>query len=169
MRFFILHDLLLLLNLTIVSFMPLPADLLTLSSPHIIIIRGIPGSGKSTLAKKLLQTMPDAVHCEADHYFRNEQGEYHYDVKKIGLAHQWCQRNIRMALHEGHSVVVSNTTIRLWELAVLLDIAAEFNIDTQVIHCLGTFVNTHGVPEDIVQQMASNYETYADETNHLPA
>jgi len=143
--------------------MPSPLPLIP-SAPCLIIIRGIPGSGKSTLAQHFLQLLPDAVHCEADHYFINKQGRYVYDAKKIKPAHEQCQRKMRDALQAGRSVIVSNTTIKLWELTALLDIAAGYHIEKYIIHCCGEFTNTHNVPADVVANMALNYEPYVDET-----
>jgi len=143
--------------------MPSPLPLIP-SAPCLIIIRGIPGSGKSTLAQHFLQLLPDAVHCEADHYFINKHGRYVYDAKKIKRAHEQCQRKMRDALEDGKTVVVSNTSIKLWELTALLDIAASYHIEKYIIHCCGEFTNTHNVPADVVANMALNYEPYVDET-----
>ena len=140
----------------------------SLSSPCLIVIRGIPGSGKSTLAQRFIELMPDAVLCEADHYFINKQGQYCYDGSKIKLAHEYCQLNMRNALSQGKSVIVSNTTIKLWELTALLDIAASYNIEPHIIHCCGQFTSTHNVPADTIAKMASNYEPHPNECSYLP-
>ncbi|WP_255550336.1 AAA family ATPase [Moritella sp. 28] len=153
----------------ILSVMSLLLELSTLSSPCMIIIRGIPGSGKSTLAQRYLQLIPDAVHCEADHYFINRQGEYCYDGSKVKFAHQYCQKNIRNALSKGQSVIVSNTTIKRWELTALLDIATRYNIEPHIIHCCGAFTSNHNVPAEIVANMALNYEVYPGESRYIPS
>ncbi|PKH06736.1 AAA family ATPase [Moritella sp. Urea-trap-13] len=148
----------------------MPASLpLIPSSPCLIIIRGIPGSGKSTLAQHYMQSMPNAVHCEADHYFINKQGQYCYDGRKIKNAHESCQQNMHNALSEGLSVVVSNTTIKLWELITLLDIAAGYNVEAHIIHCCGQFTSSHNVPADIVARMALSYEPHPDESHYIPS
>jgi predicted kinase len=148
----------------------MPASLpLIPSLPCLLIIRGIPGSGKSTLATHYMQSIPDAVHCEADHYFINKHGQYCYDGRKIKQAHAFCQLNIRNALSQGKSVIVSNTTIKLWELNTLLDIAACYDVTPHIIHCCGQFTNTHNVPADIVARMALNYEPYPDESSYVPS
>lgn len=148
--------------------MPTSSPLIT-TSPCLLIIRGIPGSGKSTLAQHYLQAMPNAMHCEADHYFINKQGLYCYDGRKIKLAHEFCQLNMRNALSEGKSVIVSNTTIKLWELTALLDIAAGYNVESHIIHCRGQFTSTHNVPADIVARMALSYEPHPDESTYIPS
>ncbi len=149
--------------------MPLLLELTKLSMPCIIIIRGIPGSGKSTLAHRYSQLIPDIVHCEADHYFINKQGEYCYNGSKIKFAHQYCQQNMHNALSKRQSVIVSNTTIKRWELTALLDIAASYHIDPYIIHCCGEFSNTHHVPAEIVAKMALNYEPHPDESRYIPS
>jgi predicted kinase len=136
--------------------------------PNLIIIRGIPGSGKSTLAKKYLQLMPNSVHCEADSYFTDMQGNYKYNPEKIQQAHHWCQQTIRAALAKGNSVVVSNTTIRLWELETLLAIGNEFSANIEVIRCLGLYASVHGVPENVINNMALRYEEWHGEINNAP-
>ncbi|MGC3833614.1 AAA family ATPase [Moritella viscosa] len=122
------------------SVMALLLELTKLSTPYIIIIRGIPGSGKSTLAQRYIQLTPDVVHCEADHYFINKQGKYSYNGSKMKLAHQYCQQTMRNALGKGQSVIVS----------------------------CGEFTNTHHVPADVVAKMALNYEPYPDEIRYIP-
>ena len=148
--------------------MALLLELTKLSTPYVIIIRGIPGSGKSTLAQRYIQLTPDVVHCEADHYFINKQGKYSYNGSKVKLAHQYCQQTMRNALGKGQSVIVSNTTIKRWELTALLDIAASYNIVPYIIHCCGEFTNTHHVPADVVAKMTLNYEPHPDESRYIP-
>jgi len=148
--------------------MPTSLPLIT-TSPCLLIIRGIPGSGKSTLAQHYMHSMPNAVNCEADHYFINKQGQYCYEGHKIKLAHEFCQRNVKDALSQGKSVIVSNTTIKLWELTALLDIAACYDVTPQIIHCRGQFTSTHNVPADIVARMALSYEPHPDESCYMPS
>ncbi|SQD77007.1 AAA family ATPase [Moritella yayanosii] len=159
------------LHVVITAFMPVSLPILSLQSdfPCLLIIRGIPGSGKSTLAQHYMQSIPDAVHCEADHYFINKQGQYCYDGRKIKRAHEFCQQNMRNALSQGKSVIVSNTSIRLWELTALLDIAASYDITPHIIHCRGQFTSMHNVPADIVARMALSYEAHPDETCYKPS
>ncbi|WP_242065794.1 AAA family ATPase [Moritella sp. F3] len=150
------------------AFMPTSLPLIS-TFPCLLIIRGIPGSGKSTLAQHYMQSIPDAVHCEADHYFINSQGEYCYDARKIKNAHESCQRNIKEALGQGKSVIVSNTSIRMWELKALLDIALNYDVTPYIIHCRGEFTSTHNVPTDIVARMALSYEPHPDERRYIPS
>ena len=121
---------------------------------ELVLIRGIPGSGKSTIAC----SMNFDVHYEADMFFINENGDYCYDPKKIGEAHQWCQEQTFNALSEGKRVVVSNTFIKLFEMKPYFDMAHELGLELNVIQAEGRWPNVHGVPEEVVKRMEDNWE-----------
>ena len=136
--------------------------------PRLIILRGVPGAGKSTLARHYLHLLPDAVHLEADQYFVDTQGQYKFDGSKLSQAHLWCQQQMRQALHKHTDVIVSNTSIRLWELQALLAIGRELKATVDVIRCCGEFTNSHGVPVETVAAMALNYQTWPSEQTYYP-
>jgi predicted kinase len=117
------------------------------------IIRGLPGSGKSTLAEK----MRGVVNIEADDYFINQDGEYQFNVEKIGEAHLWCQRTARSELEKGYDVVVSNTFTTLKEMRPYFYMAKEVGAEFTVITCQGHFKDVHGVPEDTLSKMAMRF------------
>lgn len=118
------------------------------------IMRGLPGSGKSTLAKSL---GADVV-ISADDYFTDASGTYAYDGRKIGAAHEWCQRGVKLALANGLSVVVDNTHTRRWEMEPYLEMAAAFGIQPEIIVARGSYQNVHGVPDDVVAKMRERWE-----------
>jgi hypothetical protein len=120
---------------------------------RLVIIRGIPGSGKTTYAKSLGIDQ----HYEADMYFDLYNGGQ-FDPKKIKLAHEWCQNNVRYALTVGADVVVSNTFTRKWEMEPYLKMAQEFGITPEIVVCRGTYQNVHGVPPEKVKEMADRFE-----------
>lgn len=119
---------------------------------QLIIIRGPQGAGKSTLASVLAPQYQAEIY-EADMYFINPStGEYNWDASKIGAAHKWCQERVRSKLKEGRNVIVSNTSISKKELDVYLKIAEEEGASVWELIAWGKFQNTHGVPEEKVQE-----------------
>ncbi|NVD06582.1 ATP-binding protein [Vibrio sp. JPW-9-11-11] len=123
------------------------------------IIRGLPGSGKSTLAK----SMP-AVHLEADMFFVNQAGEYHFEPTKLALAHQWCQDQTRRCLELGSDVVVSNTFVRRWEITPYYQLAKQYQAHFEVIECHDDFGSIHGVDRDKIEIMKRRWQTW----RHIP-
>ncbi len=117
------------------------------------LIRGLPGSGKSTLAK----TLP-AIHLEADMYFINEKGEYHYRVADIGDAHQWCQKQTAYWLKQGKDVVVSNTFVKQWEMDTYKKLAKKYRAELKILICRECYENIHGVSDDIIQRMRKDWQ-----------
>ena len=113
------------------------------------IIRGCSGSGKSTFAK----TLADALkinYYEADMFAQNEEGEYIFDVSKLGYYHSACQHAVLSELANGWDVIVSNTSTTEKDLKPYLAVAKEFN--AKVICLVAEHrhdgVNVHDVPEE---------------------
>lgn len=123
--------------------------------PKLILIRGVPGSGKTTMAK--LFEAQGYAHYEADQYFLID-GEYKYDRKLLGNAHEACQHNAIASMMMGESVVVSNTFIRKWEMQPYIDAANRMGYEVHIIKAEGRFKNIHGVPDTVVNMMADRYE-----------
>ncbi|TRN26521.1 ATP-binding protein [Vibrio furnissii] len=117
------------------------------------LIRGLPGSGKSTLAK----TLP-GVHLEADMFFVNAQGEYHYRPEWIGKAHAWCQQACERELAQGNSVVVANTFVRHWEMSAYKKLARTYRAKLVIQVCRGNFQNIHGVDPAAIERMRQQWQ-----------
>ncbi|MCG6228397.1 ATP-binding protein [Vibrio furnissii] len=117
------------------------------------LIRGLPGSGKSTLAK----TLP-GVHLEADMFFVNAQGEYHYRPEWIGKAHAWCQQACERELAQGNSVVVANTFVRHWEMSAYKKLARTYRAKLVIQVCRGNFQNIHGVEPATIERMRQQWQ-----------
>lgn len=121
----------------------------------LILVRGLPGSGKSTIAEQLSH-ISWMNHLEADMYFMRD-GEYKFDVNKLGAAHAWCQNETRECLREGNPVVVSNTFTTIKEIRPYFDIAKELGIIPNVILAQGNFGNIHNVPEETLEKMRQRF------------
>lgn len=86
----------------------------TISTPKLIILRGLPGSGKEQYAKQL--TKKGGIILSSDDYFKDENGVYTYDRKKLKDSHIWNQKRAVDAIESGEElIVISNTNVRKWE------------------------------------------------------
>ncbi|MEF1309108.1 ATP-binding protein [Vibrio mytili] len=131
-----------------------------MSTPKLILIRGLPGSGKTTLAKQLLNDFP-AKHFEADMYFENQAGEYYFEPMLLPQAHEWCFNQTRKWLSRGANVIVSNTFVRVWEMKCYLDYCKKKRIEVEVRICRGGYQSIHQVPEETIEKMRKNWEEYS--------
>lgn len=134
----------------------------------VVLMRGVPGSGKSTHRK---QCFPDALVCSADDFFVGEDGVYRFDRRKIGQAHQECQRKFKQALKDRVPlVVVDNTNTMLKEMKPYVQAAKHrgyrvecVRVDTPVE--VAAARNTHGVPFEAVKRMAERMADVPKEWN----
>ncbi|WP_427979080.1 AAA family ATPase [Agarivorans sp.] len=117
------------------------------------LIRGLPGSGKSTLAKQL-----PGVHLEADMFFVDKHGHYHFQPQQLSQAHAWCQQQTEQQLQMGNSVVVANTFVELWEMQAYRDIAALTGAELIIRCCRGNYGNVHGVSEQTLAAMRQRWQ-----------
>lgn len=124
---------------------------------QLMLIRGLPGSGKSTVAK----LFDKALHFEADMYFLDADGNYHFDASKIKNAHNWCRHSVMDAMKEGHPiVVVSNTFTQEWEMEVYYLLAEElgYRVISMIVENRHEGKNIHGCPDDKIEQMKTRFE-----------
>jgi len=124
---------------------------------QLMLIRGLPGSGKSTAAK----LFDKALHFEADMYFLDADGNYHFDASKIKNAHNWCRHSVMDAMKEGHPiVVVSNTFTQEWEMEVYYLLAEElgYRVISMIVENRHEGKNIHGCPDDKIEQMKTRFE-----------
>ena len=127
--------------------------------PKLVLIRGLPGSGKSTLAK----AMEGFLHLEADMYFTDASGVYHYRRDELSFAHAWCKWRTESALLCGRNVVVSNTFTTMAEMRPYFDLAEKHKVDVTVIEALGHFPSIHGVPPETIERMKARWEPFVNE------
>ena len=126
------------------------------------IIRGASGSGKTTLARRLADKL-FAPYYEADMWMRDTIGNYAFDPARLPECHANCQAAVADILSQGRDCIVSNTSIKLWEVDKYIDLADKYGATLVIIKCTGEFENTHGVPAERVRAMRENYETDPNE------
>ena len=130
---------------------------------NLYLVRGLPGSGKSTLAREI-----STAFVEADMFFLNHEGEYVFDGSKIKEAHAWCKATVRewMGMNddtyglEYSDIAVSNTFTQEWEMEDYYELAKEYGyrVFSLVVENRHGGVNTHGVPEEKLEQMKNRFE-----------
>jgi len=127
----------------------------------LLLLRGLPGSGKSSLAKSLSNATTG--HVEADMYFMNGDN-YEFDPSKLKEAHQWCKDVAEgwMSPETGYldTIIVSNTFTRAWEMKPYYELAERYGytVFSLIVENRHGGVNTHGVPEDKLEQMEDRFE-----------
>lgn len=112
------------------------------------IMRGCSGSGKSTLAQELGGTI-----CSADNYFMRD-GEYQFDPKKLGAAHNYCRVKAVFALKsKTPTVVIDNTNCTLKELFTYYDAGTHYGYEVVICQVSNANPqNVHGVPPETIQK-----------------
>jgi len=126
----------------------------------VFITQGVSGAGKSTFT----DTLDSPAVVSADHHYMVD-GEYLFDLAKIGDAHRTCFREfIQLVTGQGdQDIVVDNTNMERWAMYPYVQAAQAFGWEVE-IH---TFLvdpevaaerNTHGVPLDRIRFMLANME-----------
>ena len=124
----------------------------------LILLRGLPGSGKSTLAKSLSNALTG--YAEADMFFMRD-GEYKFDPNMLGLAHAWCQNQVRnwMGAYGLDEIIVSNTFTQDWELEPYYKLAEEYGyiVFSIIVENRHNGINEHNVPEETLDKMKKRF------------
>jgi predicted kinase len=125
---------------------------------NVIIMRGLPGSGKTTWAEAQL----NKIIVSADRYHMVD-GEYRFDPKKAGAAHDWCLREFLAHLQErrGYDIIVDNTNTTTAEIAPYARLASAFGIPFKIVHIMcrpevAYVRNVHKVPLATIFKMYRN-------------
>lgn len=125
---------------------------------HAILVRGVPGSGKSSFYSKVLHS--DYVKCEADDYFLTTDGEYLFNKDKLSEAHSQCfMKFLKNILDYGNNVAVTNTLTTERELKNYIFVLNLFKINffSIIIENRHGGINSHGVPDEKLEQMKNKF------------
>ena len=126
---------------------------------QLILLRGLPGSGKSTFAKSISHAA--VGHIEADMFFMKE-GEYKFDASRLKDAHSWCRDTVEdwMNPFGFETIIVSNTFTQEWEMEAYYKLAEQYGyvVTSLIVENRHGGVNTHGVPDDKLEQMKNRFE-----------
>ena len=125
--------------------------------PDLLLIRGLPGAGKTTLAKKIAERY-DCIHLEADQFFEDLEGNYHFNPKLLPEAHKWCLNKAKENLRAGYKVVVANTFTTYKEMEPYHLYAEEFDFSFRAVSVRTQYKSIHNVPKAVIQKMKARWE-----------
>ncbi|XP_028621130.1 NEDD4-binding protein 2 isoform X2 [Grammomys surdaster] len=135
----------------------------------LVLLRGLPGSGKSFLARTLQEDNPGGVILSTDDYFYIN-GQYQFDVKYLGEAHEWNQNRAKEAFEKKVSpVIIDNTNLQAWEMKpyVALSQKHKYKVLFREPDTWWKFKpkelarrNIHGVSKEKITRMLEHYQRF---------
>ncbi|XP_055326889.1 uncharacterized protein LOC129580468 [Sitodiplosis mosellana] len=142
---------------------------------HLILIcmRGAPGSGKSYLAKSIIdRTMhsdyDNHIFSTDDFFFNRRTKQYNFDRNRLGQAHESNQFRVAQRSMNGWSpIIVDNTNMKWWEMFNYFKTAVQYGYIIKILEpntpwriSVGKLAqrNKHGVDQEAIARMLSNYE-----------
>jgi predicted kinase len=147
-------------------------EIMTMSiDKTLVLMRGVSGSGKSTRAHLLADGKDSAV-VSTDDFWYDDDGNYNFDHSRIGDAHEWARNQVWAWMERKKPyIIVDNTNTRWWEMMPYLRLAREYKYDVrlemvgslepaQLVHYAAR--NKHGVPLDVIQRQAKNFQKLMD-------
>lgn len=120
------------------------------------ILHSVSGAGKSTVADAL--TVNGGVICCADDGFM-VNGNYVFDVNKLGFCHRQCQEKFAKAVAENQSPVVvanTNTTPKDWKFYDETAKAAGYIVFHLVVENRHGGKDAHNVPAATLSKQEQN-------------
>lgn len=131
------------------------------------IMQGAPGSGKSTVGARISWKRKKSIYSTDDYWM--EDGEYKFNLAKLGAAHRWNQARVEVALaREDWDVVVDNTNITRSAAKPYFDLAEKYGYEVQVVRidpgletCLARNAirsEDRKIPEDVIRRMYATME-----------
>ncbi|XP_007129301.2 NEDD4-binding protein 2 isoform X1 [Physeter macrocephalus] len=135
----------------------------------LVLLRGLPGSGKSFLARTLQEDNPSGVILSTDDYFYIN-GQYQFDVKYLGEAHEWNQNRAKEAFEKKVSpIIIDNTNLQAWEMKpyVALSQKHKYKVLFREPDTWWKFKpkelarrNIHGISKEKITRMLEHYQRF---------
>nr|XP_035149737.2 NEDD4-binding protein 2 isoform X1 [Callithrix jacchus]XP_035149740.2 NEDD4-binding protein 2 isoform X1 [Callithrix jacchus]XP_035149741.2 NEDD4-binding protein 2 isoform X1 [Callithrix jacchus]XP_035149742.2 NEDD4-binding protein 2 isoform X1 [Callithrix jacchus]XP_035149744.2 NEDD4-binding protein 2 isoform X1 [Callithrix jacchus]XP_054109395.1 NEDD4-binding protein 2 isoform X1 [Callithrix jacchus] len=135
----------------------------------LVLLRGLPGSGKSFLARTLQEDNPSGVILSTDDYFYIN-GQYQFDIKYLGEAHEWNQNRAKEAFEKKLSpIIIDNTNLQAWEMKpyVALSQKHKYKVLFREPDTWWKFKpkelarrNIHGVSKEKISRMLEHYQRF---------
>lgn len=128
----------------------------------LVLFRGVPGCGKTTVAELWASSLGARVNS-ADNYFVDEEGNYNWDRRKIGAAHQWCKAcAIEDMAAENPVVFVANTNTTKKELMPYYTMANKYGykVISLIVENRHGGENVHGVPRETLVAMENRLRNH---------
>ncbi|KAM9678987.1 NEDD4-binding protein 2 isoform 2-T3 [Trichechus inunguis] len=135
----------------------------------LVLLRGLPGSGKSFLARTLQDDNPGGVILSTDDYFYIN-GQYQFDVKYLGEAHEWNQHRAKEAFEKKVSpIIIDNRNLQAWEMRpyVALSQKHKYKVLFREPDTWWKFKprelarrNIHGISKEKITRMLEHYQRF---------
>ncbi|XP_034860988.1 NEDD4-binding protein 2 isoform X1 [Mirounga leonina] len=135
----------------------------------LVLLRGLPGSGKSFLARTLQEDNPSGVILSTDDYFYIN-GQYQFDVKYLGEAHEWNQNRAKEAFEKKVSpIIIDNTNLQAWEMKPYISLSQnhKYKVLFREPDTWWKFKpkelarrNIHGVSKEKITRMLEHYQRF---------
>ena len=126
---------------------------------NLFILRGLPGSGKTTVGSLIVE---DKNHLlSADNYFEDENGNYNFDMTKIGAAHEYCRKKCEfLMVNNVVKIVVANTFTQEWEMLEYENLSKKYSysIHYMILENRHGNNNIHNVPLTTINKMKDRFE-----------
>lgn len=101
-------------------------------------------------------------YVEADQHMENTGG---YDPKKLQAAHAYCKQAVDSAVNSGKNIIVSNTSIKLWEVTNVLKGLEIDNVVVIIVNLYkegerADYKDAHNLTPEYLERQKKNFEDF---------